>query len=305
MSGYKNSEYELKFAAWCNAIINTILTGGKGIVGVAAGSQALLADAIHSAADVAGSLAVIIGLRIAKIPPDVDHPYGHGRAEVIAASIVAGFLVAAGLNVMVNSVKSLLHPAVSPHTVAAFAAFVAVVIKEFLYHYNFQLGTRLHSKSMIATAYDHRSDVFSSFAALVGIGLSIWGHRVHLRWLMHMDAVAGFFVALLILKMAYGIAQDSLQTLMDRVILSEAELASYQKVILDVAGVRHVDGIRVRDHGQYVVADVEICVDAKITVDEGHGIAAEVRKSMIDKFQRVQDVFVHVNPYYGEYRENQ
>ncbi len=304
MSVPMEGDRELKIAAWWNAITNVILTVAKGVVGILAGSQALVADGVHSAADVAGSLAVVIGLRIARKPPDADHPYGHGRAEVIAASIVAGFLAAAGLEVMVSSIKALTEAPVSPEIVAAITAFVAVIIKEILYRYNYRLGKRLHSKSLIATAYDHRSDVFSSLAALIGIGLSILGERIHILWLMHMDAVAGIFVALLVLKMGYEIAKDSWQTLMDRVVVEDENLSPYLQLIEHISGVRRVDDIRVRDHGRYVIVDVKIRVDAFITVDKGHSVAAEVRHRMKERFPRVQDVLVHVNPYYGDCGES-
>jgi cation diffusion facilitator family transporter len=299
LSAQMEDERKLRVAAWWNAITNVVLAVAKGIVGFFAGSQALIADAVHSAADVAGSLAVVVGLRIARKPPDADHPYGHGRAEVIAASIVAGFLAAAGFEVLISSVKDLLQPPTSPQIIAAFTAFVAVIIKEILYRYNFRLGKQMHSKSLVATAYDHRSDVFSSLAALVGIGLSIVGQRNQILWLMHMDAVAGILVAMLVLKMGFDIARDSWQTLMDRVVVEDADLSPYLEVIEHVPGVRHVDDIRVRDHGQYVIVDVKIRVDAFITVDKGHGVAAEVRYRMKEKFHRVHDVLVHVNPYYG------
>lgn len=286
--------------AYANAVVNILLAVGKGVVGILAGSEALVADAVHSAADLIGSLAVIIGLRIARKPPDEDHPYGHGKAELIASTIVAGFLVAAAVEVGYTSATSLFHSPTRPESIAAYAALAAMIVKELLYHFNIRLGRRLKSKSLIASAYDHRSDVYSSLAAFIGIGLSLLGHHLHIRWLLYMDSVAGIFVAVLVLRMAIEIAKDSLQSLMDRVVLEEQDLLPYRRAAEAVEGVRSIDEIRVRDHGQYVVVDLEIGVDAHITVAEGHDIAAAVRSQMRQQFDGILDVFVHVNPYYGE-----
>lgn len=283
--------------AYANAVFNIILACGKGFVGVLAGSDALIADAVHSAADLIGSLAVIIGLRIARKPPDEDHPYGHGKAELIAATVVAGLLVAAGVEVGFSSATSFFKTPTKPEMVAAYVALVAMVIKEILFRVNYRLGKRLRSKSLMASAYDHRSDVYSSLAAFVGISLSVLGSYLHIEWLRYMDAAAGVFVALLVLKMAVNIAKDSLQSLMDRVVLEEENIAPYVKAAERVAGVRRIDEIRVRDHGQYVIIDIEIGVDGNITVASGHDIAADVRGVLRTEFTRIQDVFVHVNPY--------
>ncbi|MFB5190103.1 cation diffusion facilitator family transporter [Alicyclobacillus fastidiosus] len=300
MSALTRDERRGNQVAYANAVVNVLLAVGKGIVGVLAGSEALVADAVHSAADLIGSLAVIIGLRIARKPPDEDHPYGHGKAELIASIIVAGFLVAAAVEVGYTSATSLFHKPTRPDSIAAYTAFAAMLVKECLYHFNIRLGRRLHSKSLIASAYDHRSDVYSSMAAFIGIGLSLLGSHLHIHVLLYMDSVAGIFVAILVLKMAIEIAKDSLQSLMDRVVLEEQDLAPYMEAVQSVQGVRCIDEIRVRDHGQYVIVDLEIGVDAHITVAAGHDIAARVRSEMRAEFDRIQDVFVHVNPYYSE-----
>jgi cation diffusion facilitator family transporter len=305
LSSESRAQRQGTVVAYANAIINLLLSIGKGVVGALAGSDALIADAVHSAADLVGSLAVIIGLRIARKPPDEDHPYGHGKAELIAATIVGGFLVAAAVEVGYSSGKSLFYPPKHPDLMAAYAAGAAILVKEFLYHFNIRLGRKLNSKSLIASAYDHRSDVYSSFAALIGIVLSIIGAREHILWLRYMDAIAGLFVALLVLKMAISIAWDALQSLMDRVVLEEADITPYRNTAQSVTGVECIDEIRVRDHGQYVIVDIEIGVDADITVAAGHDIAAEVRSELRRQFNRIQDVFVHVNPYYNDELESQ
>jgi len=283
--------------AVANAVINVLLTIVKAVVGILSSSEALIADAVHSGADVVGSIAVIIGLRIAKKPADADHPYGHGKAELIAASLVGGFLFAAALDVGYSSIRSLFAPQTAPGVSAAYTALGAIVIKEILFHLNFRIGRKIHRQSLVASAYDSRSDVYSSLAALLGILLSIAGKRFDVPFLLYMDGVAGAVVALLVLKIALRVTKEALQPLMDRVILEPTNLAPYREVIVHVPGVEHIDELRVRDHGSYVIVDVEISVHAQMTVLQGHEVAATVRRAMRTAFPRVQDVFVHVNPY--------
>ncbi|MCL6636839.1 MAG: cation diffusion facilitator family transporter [Alicyclobacillus sp.] len=295
-------ERQASTGAWTNLVVNLVLAVGKGVVGWWSGSRALFADAIHSAADLAGSVAVLIGVQVAKKPPDADHPYGHGKAELISAGVVAGLLLAAAVEVGVSAVGSFFHPPMQPRVAAAVAALVAVVTKELMFQYNYRLGKRLHSRSLMAAALDHRSDVFSSLAALCGIVLSLAGKRWHMAWLERMDAVASLFVALLVLKMGFDLARDSVHLLMDRVVEGE-QLRPYERLILAVPGVEHIDELRVRDHGRYVIVDVKISVDADISVAQGHGIAAEVKQQLTASNPRVLDVLVHVNPCYPYERE--
>jgi cation diffusion facilitator family transporter len=290
---------QLQIAAWSGLAVNLVLTLTKAVIGLTADSRALLADAVHSGADVFGSLAVMVGLRVARKPPDEDHPYGHGKAELLSSAVVAAVLVLAALQVGYASVKSLFEHPQPPSSSAAYMAAVAMVVKELLYQYFHRLGRRLHSKSLLASAVDHRSDVFASLAALVGILLSLAGGRWHIAWLFYMDGVAGAFVAMLVLKMGYDLARDAAQPLMDRV-LEDDDVNPYQQCIRSVPGVRRIDELRVRDHGQYVIVDVKIGVDADITVEQGHAIAADVKQALLTEFPRVLDVMVHVNPYYPE-----
>ncbi|WP_076348626.1 cation diffusion facilitator family transporter [Alicyclobacillus vulcanalis] len=283
--------------SYVNAVLNVLLAFAKGIIGIMAHSEALIADAVHSVSDLIGSVAVIVGLRIARKPPDEDHPYGHGKAELIASICVSVLLIAAAIEVFYSSVSSFFHSPRAPEWVAAVMAFIAVVVKEVLYRYNVRLGKRLQSKSLLAQASDHRADVYSSLAALIGIVLAVVGQRFGIRWLMYTDAAAGIFVAALVLKMAIEIAKEALEILMDRVVLAEEALQPYRREVMRVPGVRAIDDLRVRDHGQYVIVDIEIAVDADITVLAGHDIAAAVRDRLREKFDRVQDVFVHVNPF--------
>lgn len=290
---------QARTAAWVSLVANIFLMVGKGAVGLLAGSRALVADAVHSAADLAGSVAVMIGLRVARKPPDEDHPYGHGKAELISSAVVSVFLIVAALRVGSSGVTSLWQPPNRPEWSAAVAAAIAIVVKELLYRYNMRIGRRLRSRSLMASAEDHRSDVLSSAAALVGICVSLAGSHWQIHWMRYGDSLASAVVAVLVLKVGIELAAEAVQTLMDRAV-PDAQLAEFRQAVEKMDGVKRVDELRARDHGQYIILDVKISVDAWITVAAGHGIAAMVKEEMMNQFPNVQDVLVHVNPFYEE-----
>lgn len=284
-----------QFAAWVGIIGNLALAGVKLLVGVIAKSQALIADSIHSASDVIGSVAVLIGLRAAERPPDQDHPYGHGKAESVAAIIVSVLLAVVGVEMGNSSIKSLFTPLGAPGFLAVWAAIGSMIVKEWMYRYKYNLGKKLKSQSLIANALEHRSDVFSSFAALVGIAGAIAGGWLGVPWMLYLDPVAGIFVSLLVLKMAYNILMESIHSTLDHV-LHEDDTQELRQAILQVAGVTRIDSLRAREHGHYQIVDVKVGVNPHITVEEGHHIGKQVKHEIMEKFSEVRDVFVHINP---------
>lgn len=286
-----------QFAAWVGIIGNIALAVMKGIVGWLSGSKALLADAANSASDVAGSAAVLIGLKAAKRPPDEDHPYGHGKAESISAVIVSVLLLLVGLEIGYNSVKSIFGGVgEAPKEFALVAIGISIVVKEFLFQYNFRLGKKLSSHALIASAWDHRTDVMSSVAVLIGVGGAVLGGYTNQPMLFYLDPVAGLFVAFLVLRMGYKLVKESIHTTIDHV-LHQEETEELLETALRVKGVIAVNDLRAREHGHYVIVDIKISVNPKITVIEGHEIGKSVKHQLLTKFSHVSDVFVHVNPY--------
>lgn len=285
-----------QFGAWVGIIGNIMLACAKLIVGLLAKSQALIADAVHSASDVIGSVAVLIGLRAAERPPDADHPYGHGKAESIAAIIVAVLLAVVGVEIAYSSIQSMFAPLHAPEMLAIWAAIGSMGVKEWMFRYKYNLGKKLNSPSLIANAWEHRSDVFSSFAALIGIGGAVIGGYYDIPWMVYLDPIAGVFVSVLVLKMAYNILMESIHNTMDHVLHDEAKQPMIA-VCESVPGVIRVDQLHAREHGHYVIVDIKVGVDPLITVEEGHRIGKQVKRTLIDKFENVRDVLVHINPY--------
>ncbi|MCR2820511.1 cation diffusion facilitator family transporter [Lederbergia panacisoli] len=282
------------FAAWLGIIVNIILTIIKGFIGLKANSKALIADAAHSASDIAGSLAVYIGLRAAKRPPDEDHPYGHGKAESIAAIIVAVILFLAGLQIGKSSITALFTTVSVPGSIAIYAVIFSIIVKEALFQYKYRLGKKLKSDALIVNAYEHRSDVYSSIAALIGIGASILGRKFNIHWLEYGDPVAGVAVSILVLKMAWKLGADSIHNTLDHV-LHEEDTTVFRKIVASVQEVREIGELHAREHGYYVIIDLKISVDPNITVIEGHEIGKKV-KSKLMEHPDVHNVFVHINP---------
>ncbi len=292
----ENRLAKAQFAAWVGIIGNILLAAAKLIIGLVARSQALVADAVHSASDVVGSVAVLIGLRAAERPPDEDHPYGHGKAESVAAIIVSVLLALVGFEIGSASVQSLFAPLEAPGLIAVWAAIGSMILKEWMFRYKYRLGKELNSQSLIANAYEHRSDVFSSFAALIGIGGAILGGRFDIPWLLYLDPLAGIFVSGLVLVMAYNIMKESIHTTLDHV-LHQEETVDLRRAIEQVPGVLRIDSLRAREHGHYQIVDIKVSVDPTITVEEGHRIGKQVKQTLLDQFTAVRDVLVHINPY--------
>ena len=297
MSNQKEDERfrKVQFAAWVGIIGNIVLALIKGIVGWLANSRALVADAVHSASDVVGSIAVLIGVRAAKLPPDKDHPYGHGKAESIAAIVVAVLLIVVGFEIAQSAIKSFWEPIKTPHIIAIYAVVFSIVVKELMFRYKYRLGKKYRSEALITDAWHHRSDVFSSLAALVGIGAAIIGGYIGIDWLVYADSVAGLFVSILIIKMAWSLGKQSIHNAMDHV-LHDEDTVDMRNLAEGVPGVLIIHEFLAREHGHYVIIDIKIGVDPHITVEEGHAIGKKV-KGRLTELEHVHDVRVHINPF--------
>lgn len=293
--GNKDRFKEAEFAAMLGVVGNVVLAIFKYVIGVISGSKALIADAVHSASDVAGSFAVYIGLRAAKQPPDEDHPYGHGKAESIAAIIVSVLLFLVGIEIGKSSFESFFHPIEAPKTIAIYAIIISIIVKEAMFRYKYKLGKRINSDAIIVNAYEHRSDVYSSVAALIGVGAAILGDKLGVPWLEYGDPVAGIFVSILILKTAWKLGKESIHTTLDHV-LHDEDTVEMRDVVLSVPEVKKIGSLHAREHGHYVIVDLKISVDPHMTVEEGHRVGKEVKQKLIE-VSHVQDVFVHINPY--------
>ncbi|MFD2759912.1 cation diffusion facilitator family transporter [Lentibacillus juripiscarius] len=286
-----------QFASWVGIVGNLLLAAIKGAAGLVSGSRALIADAAHSASDVVSSIAVLAGIRYANKPPDKEHPYGHGKAENIAAIIVSILLILAGLEIAWTSVKVFWGEKPSaPTGIALIAVIISIVSKEMLYQYKYRLGRRINSPALVTDAWHHRSDALSSLGVLVGVGGAMIGERIGWSQLVYFDPVAGIVVALLIIGLGYKMARESIDLVLENV-LDDDESNRFILTAKSVSGVKQVDEIRARVHGAYVVVDLKISVDADLDVKKAHHISKNVKNKLMQEHGDVNDVLVHINPY--------
>ena len=272
---------------------NLLLTITKLIAGFFAGSTALIADAFHSASDLIGTVILLKGMQIAHQPADENHPFGHHRAETITSEILAVILMITAAGIGYEGLRILAsNNIVVPQAAAVYVAILSIAAKEGMYRYSAKIGNEINSDAIIADAWHHRSDAFSSIAALVGIVGSRFG-------MTFMDPVAALFVALLIFRAGVQIYRKAVSALMDTA-PSDEKLKELMDVIIAVDGVKQVDDLRVRRYGSKMIIDLKISVLPELTVEEGHNVAARTKVKVLDTDDSIQDVLIHVNPYYKD-----
>lgn len=284
-------------AGWISLVSNVLLTAMKITVGPLFGSQALFADGIHSAADVIASMASLGAMKVSSQPADEDHPYGHGKAEVIASGIVGILLGLSAVWILFNGIHSLFGPVETIGIIPLIAAGMSLIWKQILYLYTMRIGKTYRSKGLIATAYDHLSDVYASLATVIGVGIAIIGRYFGHQIFGYADPLAGVIVALLILKIAYHISRDAFDVLMEKNVPDE-KLRIYKNQIRNVHGVKRIDRIRARELGHYILVDVRIGVPGEMSVQQGHDLCRVIKSSIMEADNEVKEVLVHLNPWY-------
>lgn len=284
-------------AIWISLISNIILTVLKITVGILFNSPVLLADGFHNAGDVVASGAALTSMRFSQRPADEDHPYGHGKAEVIGSGLVAIILVIAALYIGFEAISTFFEEPAKASFIALLTAIVSLVWKQVLYVYTMRVGKNANSKGLIATAYDHLADVYASLAAVVGIGLALVGDAYDIPLLAYGDPFAGVIVSILVLRLAITIGQEAMDILMEKSV-SEARLMEFEALILTVPEVKRIDRLRAREHGHYVLVDLRIAIPATLTVQDGHDISSKIRNLIINEQTDVDEVLIHLNPWY-------
>ncbi|WP_225032551.1 cation diffusion facilitator family transporter [Paraburkholderia sp. XV] len=269
--------------------LNTVLMSVQIVVGVIAHSQALVADGVHSLADLISDFVVLVANRHSGAEPDADHNYGHSRYETVASLFLGGLLIAVGGGMLWRAGERLTDldniPAV--HVSALVVALVVLLSKEALFRYMLREAQRVRSAMLIANAWHARSDAASSLVVALGILGSIAGVRL-------LDPIAAAIVGFMVARMGWTFGWDALQDLSDRA-LDESDSADLRARILSTPGVRDVHELRTRKMGDFALVDAHILVDPMISVSEGHYIA-ETARSRVLSDNRVLDALIHVDP---------
>ncbi|OKP96629.1 cation diffusion facilitator family transporter [Paenibacillus sp. P46E] len=273
--------------ALISIIAYLILSAFKLISGYVFGSSALLADGFNNLTDIVASLAVLIGLRISRKPPDSDHAYGHFRAETVAALLASFIMAVVGIQVIVEAVRSLFEGAkATPQLWSAGVAVVCAAAMMGVYIYNKRLARQINNHALMAAAKDNFSDAMVSIGAAVGIV----GAQFGLPWI---DSAAAVAVGLLIMKTAWDIFRDSTYRLTDG--FDQDQLLDLRSTIARTPGVEGIKDLKARVHGNHVLVDVVVEVDAQITVKQGHAISDSIEERM-SKLHNIMNVQVHVEP---------
>lgn len=271
---------------------NVVLSVIKLLAGIIAHSSAMISDAVHSASDVFSTFVVIIGIKLASKKPDKEHPYGHERMECVAAIVLAMVLFITGLGIGLEAVKNIIHGNYGdlqvPGVLALIAAIVSIVSKEAMYWYTRYYAKKIDSSALMADAWHHRSDAFSSIGALIGIGTSRLGYPV-------MDSIASLVIFVFIVKAAFDIFKDAIDKMVDHSCDEEIEKQIYECVMKN-ENVLGIDLLQTRVFGNKIYVDVEIQADASYTLQKAHDIAEAVHDDIEESFPKVKHIMVHVNP---------
>jgi cation diffusion facilitator family transporter len=282
--------------------IGLLINAGLGVVkllgGLLGNSTALVADAIESLADVISSLVVLSGLQIARQPPDEDHPYGHGRAESLAALVVAVMLFGAGISVAVKAVAGTIDPGGLPAAFTLWILVGVILVKETMYQLTRRTARATGSSLVLTDAWHHRSDALTSVAAAVGIGIALWGGERYAA----ADDWAALVAAGAILFNAVRVLRPPLQDLMDR---EQPEIVErVRRVAADVPGVAGVEKTLARKTGLRYLVDMHIEVDGEMPVWQAHRVGHDVKEAVRKAVPTVQDVLVHVEPHEAEHQRS-
>jgi len=278
-------------ATFLGLAANVTLTVVKFLAGSLGHSQALIADAVESLADIFSSIIVWRGLVVAETPPDEDHPYGHGKAEPLAAAIVSAMLLLAAGMIAFHSLKGMAAPRVAPSAWTLIILIIVIVVKEMLFRFVLRESETVSSSAVETDAWHHRSDAITSAAAFLGIGITLVGGSGY----EHADNWAALVAACVIAFNGARLLRPAFNELMDR--SPDRELI--EKICAAAKNVPGVDGVEkcfVRKMGYQFFVDMHVEVDPQMTVENSHRIGHEVKNKVRAEIPSVRDVLIHIEP---------
>lgn len=269
--------------------VNIGLTALQVGAGIFSGSQALVADGVHSLSDLVSDFVVLFAARHSRKKADADHQYGHQRYENAASLALGGLLLAVGIGMLISAAQKIQAYGHTPpvHQMALWVALAALLAKELLFRYMLRVAERVRSSMLVANAWHARSDAASSLVVALGIGGSLAGFTL-------LDPVAAAVVGLLVVRMGWRFFWSALNDLMDRAV-SEEESQAIRRTLLETPGVQGLHDLRTRRMGDMTQVDVHLEIDGALTVTQGHAIAAAARQRVLDA-HNVLDVMTHVDP---------
>lgn len=288
----RNIQKVVNKVSFITITVNILLSVIKLIAGIIGHSNAMISDAIHSASDVFSTFVVLIGIKLSTKKADREHPYGHERLECVAALLLAFVLFITGLGIGYDALKNIIQGNYShlqvPSILALGVAILSILTKEGMYWYTRYHAKKMDSSALMADAWHHRSDAFSSIGALIGILGARLGYPI-------MDSIASLVIFAFIVKAAYDIFKDAIDKMVDHACdeVTENEL---RQLVEQNQNVMHIDLLQTRIFGNKIYVDIEIALDGTLTLQEAHGIAEKVHDDIESYFPKVKHIMVHVNP---------
>jgi len=289
--------YKAKKITLSGFYVNAGLTFFKLFAGIYGKSNAMLADGIHSLSDFFTDLVVLIGFKFTERPEDECHNYGHDKFETLSTIIVSVFLVIASLSILRSGIQNLIciisgdiFP--RPGWIALIAAAISILGKELLYRYTINVGQKINSSAVIANAWHHRSDVFTSIGTFIGIGGSI---ILGAKWTI-LDPLASIFVSVLIFKVAINIFSPAINELLESS-LSRKECEQIIAVIASCEGAKDYHNLRTRRIGSKVAIEVHILVDDNLSVTTAHDTVTDIEKDLKNVFGETSIITIHIEPF--------
>ncbi len=276
-------------STWVSVAVNLGLSAVQITVGVLAKSQGLVADGVHSLSDLVADFAVLLANHHSRKDADDDHPYGHQRFETGASLALGLLLLGVGAGMVWSAVGKLEQPHLiaNVHLSALWVAMAALLAKETLFRYMLRVAKAVKSGMLVANAWHARSDAASSLVVGLGIVGNLLGYPI-------LDPIAALIVGCMVGKMGWSFGWDALHDLMDRG-ADEEEVAAIRATILQTPGVLDVHDLKTRRMGDMLVADAHIVVAAEISVEQGHGIAVEARRRVMQS-HNVLNLMTHIDP---------
>lgn len=277
-------------STWVSIAVNLGLSAAQFAVGVLSHSQALVADAAHSLSDLVGDGVVLLAARHSHKDADAGHPYGHQRFETAAALALGALLLAVGAGMVWAALGRLENPAAIPqvHAIALWVALGTLAAKELLFRYMLAVAKRVKSSLLVANAWHARSDAASSLVVALGIAGNLAGYAI-------LDPIAAAIVGFLIGRMGWKFGWSALDDLMDHA-ADDEEVAAIRRTLQQTPGIQGVHDLRTRKMGDMVIVDAHIEVDAALSVEQGHAIAVEARRRVLQR-HRVLNLMTHVDPW--------
>lgn len=289
---FDNADRIIKIGFWVNAMLMVL----KLSAGYWGHSGAVFADGIESACDFIAIFATMMALKLGRQPFDANHPYGHGRAESLAALLVSLVICATGGWILYESVITIITGSfTTPGWIAVAAAAVTIATKEWLYRFSTKTGKKLESPALLAIAKDHRKDAITSIATLVGVIGAFFGFGI-------MDPLAAGLTSFFILHIGYQTFRETTHDLMDGTAPADF-INALQELAESVEYVEHVHEMRARRSGQYMIVDLKLEMDPDMTVKQSHDVATQVKKLIFDRYPGVGDVMIHINPHDEEHED--